>query len=196
MPTFNGFNGEIFQFNACNKFFNLLTDETLQINAYFNSYGNIDLIGLKTGLPTTYIKWLAENEKAEINNKKLNSRSYFSVSGKNYLGYAEIKFELEANSACLKPNNFVSCLFINLDKYRVYITRHKKPNLLRPYLLNIKLNILDRNVRPHGIIGQTAELKPRIPSGEQGVIFGKPVDYEVNDLWTSSFKYNKFKDKP
>jgi hypothetical protein len=197
MPIFSGFEGERFQFNGSpNKFFNLLTDETVQVNAYFNSYRNMDVIGIK--LSTTCIKWAAVNERAEINNKKLNSRSYFSVDGKSYSGFAEIKFEFESAPLCLKSNDFVSCLFVNTGKYNFFITRYKNPDLLSPYLLDLGLTIRDRNVRPHGIIGQTADFsgKPKISIGEQGqgVIAGNPLDYEVSDLWTNNFKYNKFKE--
>lgn len=199
MPIFNGFDGEKFQFNGSpNKFFNLLTDETVQVNVHFNSYKNMDVIGIKLGLPFSYISWLAENERAEINNKKINSRSYFTVGGKNYFGYAEMKFEFESAPRCIKSNNFISCLFVNVGKYHFYITKNKKSNLLSPYILDLSLTIRDKNVRPHGIIGQTADFnnKPRMSSGEQGqgIIEGNAVDYEVSDLWTSNFKYNKFKE--
>ncbi len=45
---------------------------------------------------------------------------------------------------------------------------------------------------------QTADFNgaPRIAAGTQGegIIEGNPLDYLVSDLWSSDFRYNKFKD--
>ena len=189
MPIFSGFEGEEFQFNGIpNKVFNLLTDEHIQVNAHFNSHKRIDLIGIKIG--NAKIKWSAQDGKAEINGKQLYNRSYITVNNQAYQAYAEMKPHLNLP----KTNS----LFVNAGKYQFNIVRNKNCSIVLPYFFNFGAIIYDRNARPHGIVGQTADFNgaSRIEAGEQGegIIDGNPLDYVASDLWSNDFRYNKFKD--
>lgn len=189
MPIFSGFEGEEFQFNGIpNKIFNLLTDENIQVNALFNSHKRIDLIGIKIG--NSKIKWSAQDGKAEVNGEKLYHRTYVTVDNQAYHTYVEMKPHLaspETNS-----------LFINAGQYHFNIVRNKNCSIVLPYFFKFDAVIYNRNARPHGIVGQTADYNgaSRIDSGEQGegIIDGNPLDYMVSDLWNNDFRYNKFKE--
>ncbi len=192
MPTFHGFDGEKFQVEGKpNKFYNLLTDEYAQINAHFNSYRNVDSIGIKLGSPVTRISWKIQDERPKINNKELYTRSYFNLSNQSHLGYAEINFMFEASPNSIISKEYISCLFINGNKYCFTICKLKNN-------LELSVSICNRNSRPHGIIGQTADFNgaPRISNGHngEGIIAGKLSDYELTDLWANNFKYNRFKE--
>lgn len=194
MPLLKGFEGEKFQLDANpNKFINLISDRHTQLNVHVNCYDKIDIIGVK--LRNCQIKWNATDEMAEINNKKINSKTYFYSE---HLGSAEMKFTFEPDLKCLIYNEFVSYLSINTVNYCFNITKYKNRKLLIPYFLDINLVINNISVRPHGIIGQTADFNncPRIVAGTkgEGVIEGKLSDYEVSGLWESNFKYNRFKE--
>lgn len=189
MAIFTGFEGERFQFDGIpNKFFNLLTDENIQVNAFFNSHRRMDHIGIKVG--NSKIKWTAQDGKAEVNGKKLHHRSYITVDNQNYHSYVEIKSILDTVT--------VNILFLDVGKYHFHITRNKNCSATLPYFFTFKSVIYDRNVRPHGIVGQTADFNgaPRIDAGTQGegIIEGNLLDYIVRDLWSDNFRYNKFKD--
>lgn len=189
MPIFSGFEGERFQFNGMpNKFFNLLSDATIQVNAHFNSHKRIDLIGIRIG--NSKIQWTAINGNAEVNGEKLHYRSYVTVDNQNYSAYVEIKPHLEPER--------VNTLFVNAGKYHFNIARNKNCSLVLPYFFNFDAVIYDRNARPHGIVGQTADYNgaPRIVAGVQGegIIEGNPRDYVVSNLWSNDFRYNKFKE--
>jgi hypothetical protein len=189
MPIFSGFEGEEFQFNGIpNKFFNLLTDENIQVNAHFNSHKRIDSIGIKIG--NSKVQWTAQDGKAEVNGKKLHYRSYITVDNQNYSAYVEIKSLLETVR--------VNTLFVNAGKYHFNIVRNKNCSVVLPYFFNFNTVIYNRNARPHGIVGQTADYNgaPRIDAGEQGegIIDGNPLDYVVSNLWSNDFRYNKFKE--
>lgn len=191
MPVFNGFDGEKFHFGCPNKFYNLLTDNNIQINAHFDSKKNMNLIGIKLGHPSTYVKWAVKDEQAEINNKKLYNCIYFNIGCKNNIAYATMKFQFESDPACILAKHYTSCLFVDAVNYSFYICKFKDH-------FDINISIHNRNSRPHGIIGQTADFNgaPRISFGKhgEGIIEGKLSDYEINNLWTNNFKYNRFKE--
>jgi hypothetical protein len=190
MPKFKGFEGEEFQLDAPNKFINLISDTNTQLNVYINCYDKIDVIGIK--LKNHHIKWNATDDMATLNNNKLNSKTYCTAIS------TEMKFTFEPELKCLKYNDFVSHLTINTINYQFNITKYHNRKLLIPYFLDINIIINNINLRPHGIIGQTADFNncPRIVAGTkgEGVIEGNLIDYEVKSIWESNFKYNKFKE--
>jgi hypothetical protein len=194
MPIFSGFEGEEFQFDGIpNKFFNLLTDENIQVNAHFNSHKRIDEIGIKIG--NSKIKWSAQDGKPEINGQKLHHRSYITVDNQAYHSFVEIKPLISATE---NGNTPVNSLLINAVKYCFNIVRNKNCSVMLPYFFKFDAIIYNGNVRPHGIVGQTADFNgaPRISNGNQGqgIIEGNQLDYVVNDIWSNNFRYNKFKD--
>ncbi|NIQ13249.1 MAG: hypothetical protein GTO02_02210, partial [Candidatus Dadabacteria bacterium] len=116
MPLFSGLEGEKFQFDGIpNRFFNLLTDEDIQVNAYFNSHNRIDLIGVKIG--ESKIKWSAQDGKAEVNGKKLNHRAYIALNAQTYHTFVEIKPIIDP--VC----NTV--LLVKSGKYKFSVLRNK-----------------------------------------------------------------------
>lgn len=189
MPILSGFEGEEFQFDGIpNKFFNLLTDENIQVNAHFNSHKKIDLIGIKIG--KSKIQWSAQDGKAEVNGEKLYHRSYVPFDTQTYYTYVEIKPLLEPVRKAI--------LLVNVNKYQFNITRNKNCSVTLPYFFDFSAIIYNGNVRPHGIVGQTADFNgaPRIDAGlhGEGIIEGKLRDYIVSGLWNNDFRYNKFKE--
>ncbi|MFY4731152.1 hypothetical protein [Nitrospira sp. BLG_2] len=189
MPIFSGFEGEKFQFDGIpNKCFNLLTDDSIQVNAHFNSHKRIDHIGIKIG--NSKVKWSAQDGKATINGEELYHRSYITVDNQAYHSYVEIKPLLEAVRNAI--------LFVNAGKYHFNIVRNKNCSVVLPYYFGFDAVIYNGNARPHGIVGQTADFNgaSRIPAGNQGegIIEGNPLDYMVSDLWSNDFRYNKFKE--
>ena len=189
MPIFSGFEGEEFQFDGTpKKCFNLLTDENIQVNAHFNSHKRIDLIGIQIG--KSKIKWTAYDGNGEINGKKLHHRAYIPLGSQDYYAFVEIKSYLDPEQ--------INTLFVNAGKYHFNIARNKNCSLVLPYFFTFDTVIYNRNARPHGIVGQTADYNgaPRIVAGEQGegIIEGNPLDYVVSDLWSNDFRYNKFKE--
>ena len=191
MAILNGFKGEKFQFNGkINKFYNLISDFFVHINAKFNTDSNLDLIGIQVGegQRINYIEWNATSDKIKLNNATLRSKTYFSIGEYDCIGTAE-------TTSSFKSKEFVNSLLIHIGKYSFTITRNYKLS----NFFEFTANILNHNLCPHGIIGQTASNKGlRLSSGEQGqgIIEGKIDDYEVSGLWSTNFKFNKFmKDK-
>lgn len=200
MPIFNGFEGECFTFKGTpNAFYNLISDDYLQVNSHIDLYDNIDQIGIKFGSPQVFMEFNAITGKVYVDNKLLYQRSYFPIGLRSFEGYAEIRFQFETNTfnapALQNQGEFVSCVFVEAGKYHFYIIRNKKTQYFYTFLATIRNNA----VRPHGIIGQTADFdrKPRLsePNSLQGegIIEGYHLDYKTNNLWDDSFKYNRFK---
>ncbi len=189
MPIFSGFEGEEFQFDGIpNKFFNLLTDEIIQVNAYFNAHKRIDLIGIKIGKST--IKWSAHGDQPEVNGQKLHHRSYVPFDTQIYHTFVEVKPLMDGSRKAI--------LHISAGKYKFDVVKNKNCSVTLPYFFNFSAIIYNGNARPHGIVGQTADFNgvSRISKGNQGegIIAGNPLDYIVSDLWGNDFRYNKFKD--
>jgi len=214
-PHFTGFEGEEFDFHGKpDTFYCLISDDYLQVNTYFRGWNGTDdtgmgQIGLKIGTNQsgyTYIE-MDKSGEAKVNGNVLKNRCFFPVGIGNYQGEVlwSTKFKgFDPNIPRIEHAGTFenAALYIDACRYQFAIVRCSEPVYANtdhdPYFLNLISEIIDKKVRPHGIIGQTADFdgKPRKPqeNGKQGegIIEGKPVNYEVSSLFSSNFKFSRF----
>ncbi len=210
-PHLYGFEGERFDLHGePNKYYNLLSDVNLQINALFGNWNNepestiIKKIGIKVGQPTSFNYIVMENDGLiTFNGEKLSSRMVFDFDSNGYLAFAEPKttfdgFNVDTPDIRHAGSFEGALLHLRLPAYEIQVLKSSEPlsDGSRGFFLNFLASILNKNVRPHGIIGQTADFdgKARESTGRQGegVIEGIYTDYEVGSLMSDDFKYNKF----
>lgn len=195
-PHFTGFEGEDFFFNGQpDKFYNLFSDKDIQINSLFRHWetaGNEPMTAMEEIGITLF----------NGNRIRMTSRGSVEVNGKQLRGSTEIEGTTVEITKDLSGNH--------LDDFKIkegygrvmkacvvefwpftFVVVQATDDVNSPYL-----NFLARidqviKSRPHGIVGQTADFdgKPK----ER--LDGAECDYEVSDLWSNDFVFNKFNNK-
>lgn len=202
-PHIRGFEGDVFDFMGDHdKIYNLFSCGTVQINMKIKQSSpslhdltHVDAFGLKIGdnriemySHLTELGMLA----AKLNNIPITSKkTEFDTGLKNKNNTPIIGFA--------KTNN--NQVHIETGNYKIVLIRRDPDDEVPVHHLNInihitKLGILYDGIYPHGIVGQTADLdgKPRISEDKNGLgaIDGTYTDYEVSDLFSDDFKFNRF----
>jgi len=209
---FSGFEGERFDFQGePNKFYNVISDFNLQVNAYFRRWNNtngtvMERIGFKIGTRMSNYTLLEMDEYGltMIDGCELKEKRYFPLGVKNYQGYVEVTDQFEGYGDDIpdirNAGTFEgACMLVNIGNYKFKVVLSSEPVSSPdedPYFVNLVSEIKGKNLRPHGIVGQTADFdgKPRIPTDDQGggIIEGTYQDYEVSSLFADDFKFNRF----
>lgn len=210
-PHFYGFEGDRFTVNGeIDKCYNLLSDSNVQINSYFRKWtGDVDddwtsmgQIALKIGKNGVQTRILIDADAgAWINGAELTGKAWFKTGQGNYTGSVEEMDEFLDELSPTKEyegfGRFVKGWMVTTDSYKFIIAVCTDDH--HGYYLNFIPMISNYDVRPHGIVGQTADFdgKARISTGKQGegAIDGVYSDYEVSNIWADDFKYNRFNGK-
>jgi len=177
-PHFIGFQGERYDFQGQpNKYFNILTDDHVQVNAHFTPkcgdwYSYMNAFGIKLHSHRILVNltgaWLDEEALTESTT------------------LVDIDTTLKVNGT--KVNVITPDYIFHM---------FESPGTCKH--LDLEAKIVDRSrVKPHGLLGQSnqhdhSKNKYQIygPNAE-GEIEGTSKDYEVTDLFADDFTFNKF----
>lgn len=210
-PHLYGFEGERFELHGeQNKYYNLLSDTYVQINAFFSSWNNdavstiVKKIGIKVGTPKNFNYMVMENDGLiTYNGERLDKKVIFNLNYQGYLGVVSPKTTFEGFDPKIPDIQYAGTfqnilLQVRLPAYEFQVIKASEPlsDGSTGNFLNFMGHIMNTDVRPHGIIGQTADFdgKARVATGNQGegIIEGVYSDYEVSGLMSDDFKFNKF----
>jgi hypothetical protein len=207
-PHFAGFDGEKFDFHGePHKFYNLLSDDNIQVNAYFSDWPS-DTSG--HDFTATRRAGIVVKDIYGLYNIVIDSDGYVAIDGfevtNKYLSFGINSFIRiidnydDIGHKDLKEfdgfGDFTRAYEVSTPEYRIIFVA--ATDNYNGYYLNFLAEIKNPELRPHGVVGQTADGdgKPReaIPHTYQGegVIEGDYPDYEVSGLFENDFKYNKF----
>ncbi len=182
-PHFTGFDESDYLFNGeAAQWFNLISDASFQLNAYFSAYGDnaiyMTAFGVQAG--RTRVSYTL-NDTLRID----------GVAATSSFANGDVSVERNAKShVVVKSRVFQLELFARTDK--------------RGSHLNVRAAVVSRPVNPHGVLGQTAAflakgepaiVPARVGKNHQGkgVVEGHYVDYIVHDgQFGSDFKFNRF----
>ena len=171
-PIFESNGGRFEVRGEAHKIYNLLSDRDIQINAMFVPSGTVE-----TNLGSFGI---------QIRNHRLEYREGGTVflNGIRLLAGAEATLE---NGETITWNG--CALTIRTAEYNIRIT----PNRIE--VRTSELGVFQDHIMPHGLLGQTIDLDgvPRNGRGIQGegAIEGTYRNYEVQDLFSNNFIYNR-----
>jgi hypothetical protein len=205
-PHFYGFENDQFDVNGePDKHYNLFTDNNIQINSYFRKWDDtwtgMGRIGIKVGKNGVMTRILFDAyDGVYVNGAEFERKVYFRTGKGSYVGYMEeidvwndVRFKGVENFEGF--GNFIKGYLIITENYRFIVA--VCTDGAHGYFLNFLGELRSEEVRPHGIVGQTADFdgKARISTDKQGVgaIDGVYTDYEVSDLWADDFKFNLYK---
>lgn len=199
-PHFVGFGGEIYDvMGEPGKIYNILSDKDLQYNAEFAAWGKPGADGVQ---PTVINKGGVTSGKDQVT-YELNGTP--KVNGKEMEVGKEYK--LDANGKAKWDGSLM-----HFENSEYSIDLGKDPQNKDAILSNVKVregvNPLADGVKPHGLLGQTADgvkgekvgknadgSEKTDKSNKQGgtVIDGDHTDYQVASLLDTSFtKHNQF----
>jgi len=211
-PHFIGFEGERFFFNGKpDRYYNLLSDSNIQVNAFFRHWASSGEHMLtatqKIGMiiNETRIQF-DSSKKVLVDGIRLNERPgetvYFKTGNGDHQGSMTVKFKgLEEEYASLGHEEFgkpLKAYVLDVGGYNLHVVMATDESIVnRPYL-NFVGQLKSTKVRPHGIVGQTADFDGETRQTVEGSIQGEGIiegvysDYEVSDLWANDFKFNRF----
>jgi hypothetical protein len=188
-PHLEGFDGEKYDvMGKAGNIYNMVSDKDFQYNTKFVRLGADDVTAIgEAGLSVgkNKIKLDAKTHQALLNDQALEANK---------------KADLEDGSSVLWDGNNLT---VNSKEYNVNLKLQNDAGAGVSYIdSDVKLNgsPFNDNVKPHGLLGQTADgvkgqKNTGKDQGKQGgtVIDGTVTEYEVNDLFDTSFsKYNRF----
>lgn len=171
-PIFQSNGGRFEVRGEANRIYNLLSDSNIQVNARFVPSGTEE-----TNLGDFGV---------QIRNHRIEYRNGGTVffNGTQLFAGAEVVLE---NGETLEWTG--RALTITTSEYNIKI----KPNRIE--IKTGQLGVFQDGVMPHGLFGQTIDLegRPRNGTGIQGegAIEGTYRDYEVQDLFSNNFRYNR-----
>jgi hypothetical protein len=203
-PHFFGFEGESFDFmGEPNRYYNLLSDTDIQVNAYFvywvtsgaDNFTATEQIGIlagdhriqvtPAGLTLDGTSWPEDRTAFRVGDGAIATIEPFGLADRRFAKHmttdprgGEFVRGYQVKTRC------------GYDFIVTVATDHVNPLFLN---LSCKMN---GRLWPHGIIGQTADhdgvaRQARGHNGE-GIIAGEYRDYEVSSLWSRDFKFSKY----
>lgn len=204
-PHFYGFEGESFDFmGEPNKYYNLITDSEVQVNAYFVYWATS---GADNFTATEQIGILLNDHRIHVSPAGLvinghavqEVKTTCSVAGGAVVSIERFDQMDRRVPKCMRKDarcgDFIRGYEVKTGRGYEFIITVATDNVNPPFL-NLISKMTGR-LWPHRIIGQTADHDgmPRQGRGQngEGVIEGFYQDYEVSSLWSSDFKFNKYK---
>lgn len=162
MPNIHSFNGDLLEFGEPGKFYNLLSDPNIHVNAHINQ-NEIDQLTFQINpYPTTYIKF---DQSVSVNNQPLYNIKYFNN------GSIQPKHKFEANNfnihALANIKNFNNITLITALGYSFYVIH------LNNQSYNLISTIHNPSLNPTGLLSHN-----------------KLKNYEVTSLWANDFINN------
>lgn len=205
-PHFQGFEGESYDFmGEPNRYYNLLTDHEVQINAYFAYWPET---GDDNSTYTKQIGILVRDHRIQITPdgltidacEMLKNRRVYRVDDDAITSIERLdQLNEQFPEGAMTPMGFPRCNLIR--GYRVTtacgydcVVIVSQDDTNPPYL-NLSISLKHR-LWPHGVIGQTADHDGIARKGKgrngEGIIEGTYEDYEISSLWASDFKFNQY----
>jgi hypothetical protein len=209
-PHMKGFNGEDFFFNGeFDQWFNLLSAEDMQFNAYFTYWhtsGEENLTAMRKFAIMTRnnqgdlrrVIFDAENG-VYLNDEEIAEETHTVYEDGFILRVNDIdvvRFAQDGNNFH-RPGHIVPVKVVSLETRNYMIYMVNTTDHVNPPALDIRIDCKNNKLRAHGVIGQTSYYvgEPRRQcfglQGE-GIIEGVHTDYIVSDAWGTDFKYNRF----
>lgn len=204
-PHFVGFENDSFDFQGVpGKIYNFLSDYNCSLNALFGDYTNIpgttylEEVAILVGTEEVGFTKIRFSSKGGIyvNDKLMRGKKQEFPSGLDKVGSVEINMNPNWQNLLddlpWTDGVFQNGIIVHTGTFKFRIARF----LSSLSHMTIFSRFTSLPVAPHGIIGQTADFdgKPRISTGPngEGVIDGKPEDYEVKDLFDTEFTFSRF----
>jgi hypothetical protein len=203
-PHFYGFDGESFDFmGEPNRYYNLLSDTEVQVNAYFvywatSGADNLTIIE-ELGILVRGHRIRISPTAVTIDGRKMpeaGSRRRVGGSIASIARFDRLDHRLPEHMRAYPGfGDFIRGYHIKTRCGYEFVVTVCTDNINPPYL-NL-LSRMNRRLWPHGVIGQTADHdgKPRVAHGRngEGIIEGTYWDYELASLWAIHFKFNKYR---
>jgi len=185
-PHFIGFRGEKFFFNGKpDKYYNLLSDSNIQVNAYFRHWESsgeenftaTQKIGVIIGNNELTRIEFNSSRKVLVNGIRLGETPdetvYFKTGNGDHQGSMTVKFKgLEDLYDKLGHEEFgkpLKAYVLDVESYELHIIMATDESTVnRPYL-NFVGQLKSTKVRPHGIVGQTADFSETREAVEGGI---------------------------
>jgi hypothetical protein len=201
-PHFYGFEGDQFNLHGePGKCYNLLSDKDVQINALFRDWpttpGGTVMQKIAIKLAPSLLRYPYSASKTPIGiiidatDEDDCTNLYLLDKGSSD---DDLYKNTEDKKAAGEISDFIKAYTLVLPHYK-FMFPVETDRVNEPYL-NILAELRSDTVRPHGIIGQTADFDFLARMGEgpqgEGAIEGVYTDYEVSNLLADDFKYNRF----
>jgi hypothetical protein len=195
-PHLEGFDGEKYDVQgANNKFYDMLSDQNVQYNTKFESWGSggatvVTQAGIQVGNDKVYYD-------RTMASPTVNGIAMQIPSGQN-----QVTAALDNGGSAIWNGTLLT---VNTGEYSIGL--EKKKNEANGDYLDSTIKINEGGpykdlVAPQGLLGQTADNVPGqkntgVDQGKQGgtVITGTVADYEVNGIWGTNDKNNRFGDQ-